>query len=195
MVKIHSLQECCGEISHRYQQYCEPLRFLDFKDNFYVKQQLQPCYYDFHGDNSSNVSCFHNLFSSWVVNMIAIKRSTNHQKNVSFFLTKAWRSCNDGGREALNGDASSSSLTAKGFRSVRPNLQDKKSPTQVKLNTPTFMFWHLKGGQHILDGISLWNIVLMSSRQCRLSVYMGCYKLFYCIDGESIPHIGCMPPG
>ncbi|XP_051751038.1 sorbin and SH3 domain-containing protein 2 isoform X7 [Ctenopharyngodon idella] len=28
-----------------------------------------------------------------------------------------------------NGDASSSSLTAKGFRSVRPNLQDKKSPT------------------------------------------------------------------
>ncbi|TNN89706.1 Sorbin and SH3 domain-containing protein 2 [Liparis tanakae] len=29
-----------------------------------------------------------------------------------------------------NGDASSSSLAAKGFRSVRPNLQDKKSPTQ-----------------------------------------------------------------
>ncbi|XP_033891072.1 sorbin and SH3 domain-containing protein 2 isoform X14 [Acipenser ruthenus] len=39
-----------------------------------------------------------------------------------------WRSCssNDGLR---NGDASSSSLAAKGFRSVRPNLQDKKSPT------------------------------------------------------------------
>ncbi|XP_023190140.1 sorbin and SH3 domain-containing protein 2 isoform X1 [Xiphophorus maculatus] len=29
-----------------------------------------------------------------------------------------------------NGDTSSSSLAAKGFRSVRPNLQDKKSPTQ-----------------------------------------------------------------
>ncbi|XP_009980051.1 PREDICTED: sorbin and SH3 domain-containing protein 2-like, partial [Tauraco erythrolophus] len=43
----------------------------------------------------------------------------------------AWRSCNDGSRETLNGDASSSSLTAKGFRSVRPNLQDKKSPTQL----------------------------------------------------------------
>ncbi|XP_074444390.1 sorbin and SH3 domain-containing protein 2 isoform X23 [Larus michahellis] len=43
----------------------------------------------------------------------------------------AWRSYNDGSREALNGDASSSSLTAKGFRSVRPNLQDKKSPTQL----------------------------------------------------------------
>uniref|UniRef100_A0A8C0HS98 Sorbin and SH3 domain containing 2 n=1 Tax=Buteo japonicus TaxID=224669 RepID=A0A8C0HS98_9AVES len=33
----------------------------------------------------------------------------------------------------LNGDASSSSLTAKGFRSVRPNLQDKKSPTQAQI--------------------------------------------------------------
>ncbi|KAI4832348.1 hypothetical protein KUCAC02_015318 [Chaenocephalus aceratus] len=29
-----------------------------------------------------------------------------------------------------NGDTSNSSLAAKGFRSVRPNLQDKKSPTQ-----------------------------------------------------------------
>uniref|UniRef100_A0A8B9G9W7 Sorbin and SH3 domain containing 2 n=1 Tax=Amazona collaria TaxID=241587 RepID=A0A8B9G9W7_9PSIT len=34
---------------------------------------------------------------------------------------------------ALNGDASSSSLSAKGFRSVRPNLQDKKSPTQAQI--------------------------------------------------------------
>lgn len=41
----------------------------------------------------------------------------------------AWRSrsATDGLR---NGDASSSSLAAKGFRSVRPNLQDKKSPSQ-----------------------------------------------------------------
>ena len=41
-----------------------------------------------------------------------------------------WRSCGttDGLR---NGDASSSSLAAKGFRSVRPNLQDKRSPTPV----------------------------------------------------------------
>ncbi|XP_040412488.1 sorbin and SH3 domain-containing protein 2 isoform X6 [Cygnus olor] len=43
----------------------------------------------------------------------------------------AWRSYNNGSRETLNGDISSSSLTAKGFRSVRPNLQDKKSPTQL----------------------------------------------------------------
>ncbi|XP_065490758.1 sorbin and SH3 domain-containing protein 2-like isoform X4 [Caloenas nicobarica] len=45
----------------------------------------------------------------------------------------AWRSYNDGSRETLNGDASSSSLTAKGFRSVRPNLQDKKSPSQAQI--------------------------------------------------------------
>ncbi|XP_075319354.1 sorbin and SH3 domain-containing protein 2 isoform X2 [Odontesthes bonariensis] len=37
------------------------------------------------------------------------------------------RSATDG---LKNGDANSSSLAAKGFRSVRPNLQDKKSPTQ-----------------------------------------------------------------
>ncbi|XP_033985124.1 sorbin and SH3 domain-containing protein 2-like isoform X2 [Trematomus bernacchii] len=37
------------------------------------------------------------------------------------------RSVTDG---LKNGDASNSSLAAKGFRSVRPNLQDKKSPTQ-----------------------------------------------------------------
>ncbi|XP_057880358.1 sorbin and SH3 domain-containing protein 2 isoform X16 [Melospiza georgiana] len=48
----------------------------------------------------------------------------------------AWRSYNDGSRETLNGDAGSSSLSAKGFRSVRPNLQDKKSPTQAPLPPP-----------------------------------------------------------
>ncbi|XP_078250083.1 sorbin and SH3 domain-containing protein 2 isoform X34 [Pogona vitticeps] len=42
----------------------------------------------------------------------------------------AWRSFNSGSRETLNGDTSSSTLAAKGFRSVRPNLQEKKSPTQ-----------------------------------------------------------------
>ncbi|XP_040892367.1 sorbin and SH3 domain-containing protein 1-like [Toxotes jaculatrix] len=41
------------------------------------------------------------------------------------------RSATDG---LKNGDASSSSLAAKGFRSVRPNLQDKKSPTQGPLS-------------------------------------------------------------
>uniref|UniRef100_A0A7M4F1I9 Sorbin and SH3 domain containing 2 n=1 Tax=Crocodylus porosus TaxID=8502 RepID=A0A7M4F1I9_CROPO len=45
----------------------------------------------------------------------------------------SWRSYNDGSRETLNGDTSSSSLAAKGFRSVRPNLQEKKSPTQAQI--------------------------------------------------------------
>ncbi|XP_051239599.1 sorbin and SH3 domain-containing protein 1 isoform X15 [Dicentrarchus labrax] len=42
---------------------------------------------------------------------------------------ESWRSrsVTDG---LKNGDANSSSLAAKGFRSVRPNLQEKKSPTQ-----------------------------------------------------------------
>ncbi|XP_058427153.1 sorbin and SH3 domain-containing protein 2 isoform X1 [Marmota monax] len=45
----------------------------------------------------------------------------------------AWRSYNDRNQETLNGDATYSSLAAKGFRSVRPNLQEKKSPTQAPL--------------------------------------------------------------
>ncbi|CAO2612039.1 Sorbin and SH3 domain-containing protein 2 [Lemmus lemmus] len=47
--------------------------------------------------------------------------------------SKAWRSYNDRNPETLNGDATYSSLAAKGFRSVRPNLQDKKSPTQSQI--------------------------------------------------------------
>ncbi|XP_032774403.1 sorbin and SH3 domain-containing protein 2 isoform X3 [Rattus rattus] len=45
----------------------------------------------------------------------------------------AWRSYNGRNPETLNGDATYSSLAAKGFRSVRPNLQDKKSPTQSQI--------------------------------------------------------------
>ncbi|XP_021074421.1 sorbin and SH3 domain-containing protein 2 isoform X6 [Mus pahari] len=45
----------------------------------------------------------------------------------------AWRSYIDRNPETLNGDATYSSLAAKGFRSVRPNLQDKKSPTQSQI--------------------------------------------------------------
>nr|XP_020863285.1 sorbin and SH3 domain-containing protein 2 isoform X11 [Phascolarctos cinereus] len=48
----------------------------------------------------------------------------------------AWRSYDEQTRETLNGDATHSSLAAKGFRSVRPNLQDKKSPIQVPLPPP-----------------------------------------------------------
>ncbi|XP_045309563.1 sorbin and SH3 domain-containing protein 2 isoform X31 [Leopardus geoffroyi] len=45
----------------------------------------------------------------------------------------AWSSCNDRNQETLNGHATYSSLAAKGFRSVRPNLQEKKSPTQSQI--------------------------------------------------------------
>ncbi|KAG9335989.1 hypothetical protein JZ751_003388 [Albula glossodonta] len=49
------------------------------------------------------------------------------------------RSATDGLR---NGEASASSLAAKGFRSVRPNLQDKKSPTPVPLPPPRKESYH-----------------------------------------------------
>ncbi|XP_075412917.1 sorbin and SH3 domain-containing protein 2 isoform X5 [Tenrec ecaudatus] len=45
----------------------------------------------------------------------------------------AWRSYNDRNPETLNGDATYSSLAAKGFRSVRPKLQEKKSPLQSQI--------------------------------------------------------------
>nr|KAF6375399.1 sorbin and SH3 domain containing 2 [Pipistrellus kuhlii] len=45
----------------------------------------------------------------------------------------AWRSYTDQNQDTLNGDATYSSLAAKGFRSVRPNLQDKRSPTQSQI--------------------------------------------------------------
>ncbi|XP_032959866.1 sorbin and SH3 domain-containing protein 2 isoform X12 [Rhinolophus ferrumequinum] len=45
----------------------------------------------------------------------------------------AWRSYYDRNQDTLNGDATYSSLAAKGFRSVRPSLQEKKSPTQSQI--------------------------------------------------------------
>ncbi|KAG7458658.1 hypothetical protein MATL_G00222860 [Megalops atlanticus] len=50
------------------------------------------------------------------------------------------RSVTDGLR---NGEASGSSLAAKGFRSVRPNLQEKKSPTPVPLPPPRRESYHM----------------------------------------------------
>uniref|UniRef100_A0A8C7FMX3 Sorbin and SH3 domain containing 2a n=1 Tax=Oncorhynchus kisutch TaxID=8019 RepID=A0A8C7FMX3_ONCKI len=50
--------------------------------------------------------------------------------------TDAWRSRSTDGLR--NGDDVTSSLAAKGFRSVRPNLQDKKSPTQGSPPHPCF---------------------------------------------------------
>ncbi|XP_046699056.1 sorbin and SH3 domain-containing protein 2 isoform X11 [Silurus meridionalis] len=42
-----------------------------------------------------------------------------------------------------NGDASSSTLTAKGYRSVHPNLQDKSSPVPVPLPPPRRESYHM----------------------------------------------------
>ncbi|KAM4750944.1 uncharacterized protein sorbs2a isoform 3-T6 [Anableps anableps] len=53
--------------------------------------------------------------------------ATANDSHSSDFDSWRSRSATDG---LKNGDASSSSLAAKGFRSVRPNLQDKKSHTQ-----------------------------------------------------------------
>ncbi|KAM9449616.1 uncharacterized protein sorbs2a isoform 2-T2 [Clarias gariepinus] len=50
------------------------------------------------------------------------------------------RSMNDGLR---NGDASNSTLTSKGYRSVRPNLQDKSSPVPVPLPPPRRESYHM----------------------------------------------------
>lgn len=48
------------------------------------------------------------------------------------YVLDVWRPYSP--RDALrNGEAATSSLAAKGFRSVRPNLQDKKSSTTVSL--------------------------------------------------------------
>ncbi|NWY70837.1 SRBS2 protein, partial [Erithacus rubecula] len=63
------------------------------------------------------------------VTLTAVKRVQSSPN----LLASAWRSYNNGSRETLNGDALGSSLSAKGFRSVRPNLQDKKSPTQAQI--------------------------------------------------------------
>ncbi|NXX22027.1 SRBS2 protein, partial [Podargus strigoides] len=63
-------------------------------------------------------------------NLLASGITANQCDTTPEWLFYTWRSYDDGSRETLNGDSSSSSLTAKGFRSVRPNLQDKKSPTQ-----------------------------------------------------------------
>uniref|UniRef100_A0A287AMA6 Sorbin and SH3 domain containing 2 n=1 Tax=Sus scrofa TaxID=9823 RepID=A0A287AMA6_PIG len=52
-----------------------------------------------------------------------------HERSHQTYQT--WRCYNDRNQETLNGDATYSSLAAKGFRSVRPNLQEKKSPTQA----------------------------------------------------------------
>lgn len=47
-------------------------------------------------------------------------------------LLDLWRPSSSTSDGLRNGDMCSSSLAAKGYRSVRPNFQDKKSPTPVR---------------------------------------------------------------
>ncbi|XP_042697921.1 sorbin and SH3 domain-containing protein 2 isoform X5 [Chrysemys picta bellii] len=78
----------------------------------------------------------------------------------------AWTSYNDGSRETLNGDASSSSLAAKGFRSVRPNLQEKKSPTQAPLPPPRKESFHRSGiTNHMKDEINFQSITTKPTKK------------------------------
>ncbi|XP_073463702.1 sorbin and SH3 domain-containing protein 2 isoform X15 [Aquarana catesbeiana] len=75
-----------------------------------------------------------------------------------------WRSYNDCINNGLNGDSSGSSLAAKGFRSVRPNLQEKKSPTQAPLPPPRKGSFHRSSnnyqkqgeiGEHIISPLAV----------------------------------------
>ncbi|XP_067407733.1 sorbin and SH3 domain-containing protein 2 isoform X19 [Emydura macquarii macquarii] len=77
----------------------------------------------------------------------------------------AWTSYNDGSRETLNGDASNSSLAAKGFRSVRPNLQEKKSPAQAPLPPPRKESFHRSGITNHKDEINFQSITTKPTKK------------------------------
>uniref|UniRef100_A0AAZ3QB73 Sorbin and SH3 domain containing 2a n=1 Tax=Oncorhynchus tshawytscha TaxID=74940 RepID=A0AAZ3QB73_ONCTS len=88
---------------------------------------------------------FQCLFCCMLTRTLRLDMHTKSHVNVcvSFLLagseshssdSDAWRSRSTDGLR--NGDDITSSLAAKGFRSVRPNLQDKRSPTQVPLPPP-----------------------------------------------------------
>ncbi|XP_039395763.1 sorbin and SH3 domain-containing protein 2 isoform X4 [Mauremys reevesii] len=92
----------------------------------------------------------------------------------------AWTSYNDGSRETLNGDASSSSLAAKGFRSVRPNLQEKKSPTQAPLPPPRKESFHRSGiTNHMKDEINFQSITTKPTKKLSSDTV-------YCTNEEAI---------
>ncbi|KAH1169969.1 hypothetical protein KIL84_000954 [Mauremys mutica] len=92
----------------------------------------------------------------------------------------AWTSYNDGSRETLNGDASSSSLAAKGFRSVRPNLQEKKSPIQAPLPPPRKESFHRSGiTNHMKDEINFQSIMTKPTKKLSSDTV-------YCTNEEAI---------
>ncbi len=67
-----------------------------------------------------------------------------------FVLSDLWRPCSSTGDGLRNGDVCSSSLAAKGYRSVRPIFQDKTSPTPVRsaclLHSFVFLILAVAGG-------------------------------------------------
>ncbi|XP_074983970.1 sorbin and SH3 domain-containing protein 2 isoform X13 [Caretta caretta] len=92
----------------------------------------------------------------------------------------AWTSYNDGSRETLNGDASSSSLAAKGFRSVRPNLQEKRSPTQAPLPPPRKESFCRSGiTNHMKDEITFQSITTKPTKKLPSDTV-------YCTNKEAI---------
>uniref|UniRef100_A0A9J7YZ94 Osteoclast-stimulating factor 1 n=1 Tax=Cyprinus carpio carpio TaxID=630221 RepID=A0A9J7YZ94_CYPCA len=90
----------------------------------------------------------------------------------------AWRSrsVSEGLR---NGDASSSSLTAKGFRSVRPNLQDKKSPTLVPLPPPRRESYHMTPNPPSYSSLAMLSDTSLSPPQSHDIISTGSYTSSY----------------
>ncbi|XP_061441097.1 sorbin and SH3 domain-containing protein 2 isoform X7 [Rhineura floridana] len=85
--------------------------------------------------NTDSGGCAHKR-AAMSVKLTAVKRVQSSPNLLTAGLDSqspdsGWRSFNNGSRDTLNGDTSSSSLAAKGFRSVRPNLQEKKSSAQL----------------------------------------------------------------
>ncbi len=74
----------------------------------------------------------------------------NTLSSVLFVLSDLWRPCSSTGEGLRNGDVCSSSLAAKGYRSVRPIFQDKTSPTPVRsaclLHSFVFLILAVAGG-------------------------------------------------
>lgn len=69
--------------------------------------------------------------------LIFVGTVTKYTKSALLFAD-SWRS-RSAAEGLRNGDAGNSTLGAKGFRSVKPNLQDKKSPTAVHLSLLWFL--------------------------------------------------------
>uniref|UniRef100_A0A8C2GRW5 Osteoclast-stimulating factor 1 n=1 Tax=Cyprinus carpio TaxID=7962 RepID=A0A8C2GRW5_CYPCA len=90
--------------------------------------------------------------------------------------TDAWRSrsVSEGLR---NGDASSSSLTAKGFRSIKPNLQDKKSPTPVPLPPPRRESYHMTPNPPSYSSLAMLSDTSLSSPQSNDVISSGSYTI------------------